>query len=266
MKMKKLVALILVAVISFPCTSKVAVYDGKPLTVDLPINRDVVIRFDEPQRVGASPSLTAKVSFKPSGNFVSLTALDDFGLDDVIFQGLNTGKVVYVRVRSLPEDSSFEDEIIIRSALDVAEKSETGKQSKTLNLTPREVLESFSRSIAQEFGVKYAIESALFSIRELPNTHLMQPVVGLYKKPYVDISPIKTFSGHGLLGTVFLLENKSTERLEINPAEIRGDWIALDMVSSDAVLRPNGKTLITLFHLRPLPRNINDVVLNGVLK
>lgn len=264
--MKKLVASILVAVISFPCIGKVVVYDGKPVTVDLPVNRDVVIRFDEPQRVGASSTLTAKVSFKPSGNFVAITALDDFGLDDVIFQGLNTGKVVYVRARSMPEDAYFEDEIVIRSALDSVDKGGEGKQSKTLNLTPREVLESFSRSIAQEFGVKHAIENALFPIRELPNTYLMQPVVGLYKKPYVDISPIKTFSGHGLLGTVFLLENKSADRLEIEPADIRGDWIALDMVSSDTVLRPNGKTLITLFHLRPLPRNINDVVLIGVLK
>lgn len=265
--MKKFILLVLGVVLSFPSLSKVAVYDGKPLSVDLPLNRDVVIRFDEPQRVGASPALKAKISFKPSGNFVSLTALEDFGLDDVIFQGLNTGKVVYFRAKSLPESSTFEDEIVVRTASSAVEKDTVDKASNpAINLTPREVLESFSRSIAQEFGVKYAVENSLFPIHELPNAHLIMPVVGLYKKPFVDISPIKTFSANGLFGTVFLLENKSSVELEVNPNDIRGDWIAFDMVSSDAVLRPQRKTLVTLFHVRALPRDINDVVLSGVIR
>ena len=264
--MKKLLVVGLLLT-SFCSVAKVAVFSSTPIDVDLPVGRDVVVRFDEPQRVGMSSKLKSIVAVRPAANFVTLKANSEFGTEEVLFQGVNSGAVVYVHFNYVAENVPFESEIIVRMI-----KDENGSRDKSseksinetpkINLSPREVAQSLTRSIAQEFGSKHAIEDSPFSIKELTSNYQFTPVKGLYKAPFVDVSPIKSFSGGGLIGTVFLFENKGSKDLLIDPNLFRGNWVGIDLLVSDTELAPNAKTLITLLHLKALPSDVKEVFAN----
>lgn len=261
--MKALFITVFLCCAVFPSYGRVALYGGKPVVIDLPLKKDVVLRFDEPQRVGASSEVKSKIKIRPNGNFVTLNTSVEEGISELIFQGLTTGKVVYVRAASKPVDSYYDDEITIRFLADQpADKNESNNTYS--NFSPREIVASLTRSMAQSFGVQYALEDAAIAVKNVPTHYKLAPVPGLYKQQGVLLSPIKTLHAGGVYGTAFLFENKSTEMVEIDPKKFRGKWIALDILSSDTVLRPSKKTIITLVHLKPLPTNINDVVLGGI--
>lgn len=242
---------------AFPSYCRVVIYNGKPLIIDLPIGKDVVIRFSEPQRVGASSQVKSSINIKPSGNYVTLSANSNEGLAELIFQGMNTGKVVYVRAKSKAENSYYDDEVVIRF---IEEEKKDEDKTVTTNLSPREVVASLARSIAQSFGVKYAIEDAAIPIKNVPTQYQLRPIPGLYKQQGVLVSPIKTFFGGGVYGTAFLFENRSNSPVELDPNKFRGDWIGMDILASDGVLRPTRKSIVTLIHLKPLPARIDDIV------
>ncbi|MEH6454901.1 MAG: DUF3438 family protein [Cocleimonas sp.] len=264
--MKKLLFLSLFLT-AFCSTAKVAVFNGSSIEVDLPLGRDVVVRFDEPQRVGMTPALKSIVTAKPAANFVTIKAMTEFDSEDVIFQGVVSGKVVYMHFNFVAENIPFESEVIVRTldntSISSSKKSNASSGDKPkVNLSPREVAQSLSRSIAQKFGAKHAIENSIFSIKELTSNYKLTPVQGLYRAPNIDVSPIKSFSGGGLIGTVFLVENNSRERLLIDPHLFRGDWVGIDLLVSDTELNPSAKTLITLLHIKALPADIAEIFPN----
>jgi hypothetical protein len=249
---------------AFCSTAKVAVFNGSPIDVDVPLGRDVVVRFDEPQRVGMSPVLKSVLTVRAASNYVTVKANSIFDSEEVIFQGVDSGKVVYMHFNYVVEGVPFESEVIVRSIEDSKVEASSNKnkdnvEKPKINLTPREVAQSLTRSIAQEFGAKHAIEDRPFSIKELTSNYKFTPVNGLYKAPFVDVSPIKSFSGGGLIGTVFLFENKGNENLLIDPNLFRGNWIGIDLLLSDTQLAPNSKALITLLHVKALPADIQEI-------
>lgn len=244
--------------------ARVAIFDGNPIEIYLSTTQrtGAVLRFDEPQRIGLPPELASSIQIRPSGNFVSIKLINEFD-GEIIFQGIDTGEVIYAKIQTVNEYETPDEEVIIRKHSVVAENSsETASDSvKPQNrLTPRETVEVLSRAVAQRFGPLHAIESTPFPIAESSRNYPPFPIEGLYRQAGINMTPVKTFTGGGLLGTVFIIENTSTEDVVIDPAKIRGKWIAVDLRSDEAILKKLNRALVTLIHVKPFPSDLNSIL------
>lgn len=248
---------------------RTVIFDGNPVDVYLFPDTDTVIRFDEPQRVGLPNSLAGHIAVRPAGNFVSLT-LSEEAEGEVIFQGLNSGSVVYIRVHVASGVGQADSEIVVRRTGGVSSStSEASNQEREdrleSTLQPRERVEALVRGIAQRFGPVHAIEDMPFPLIDVGRQYEAEPIQGLYRHPKVIMQPLRTYTGGGVYGTVFIFNNMGDSGITFDPSLLRGKWIALDVRSEDAVVRAKSKILVTLVHTRPLPNNLINLVIGREL-
>ena len=250
--------------ISFNSSGEVLLYSGKPIHIELPQSRDVLLKFNEPQRVGTSSHVKSKISLKPNGNYVSLNSSVDSGVFEIVFQGLKSGKVVYIKAHPKSRTNDYRDELTIKFPDEINIKNQDVEPKSSF--TPREVVASLARSIAQKYGKKEFIEDGLFSIRKLKSSYEQKSIPGLYKQSGVTVTPLDTYFGKGIYGTTFLVQNHLSKNLVIEPSKFRGNWIAIDLKASKTSLRQNEKAIITLFHTKKLPNNVNDIVYGAMFR
>lgn len=254
---------IMLYLVASSASARVAIFDGSPIEINLSTAQSTgaVIRFDEPQRIGLPPELASNIQVRPSGNYVSIKLINEFD-GEIIFQGIDTGEVIYARIHTVNEFESADEEIIIRKLSEASSLDNDGTENSpsSVKLTPREVVEVLGRGIAQRFGPLHAIESTPFPIIEHSRNYPPFPLNGLYRQQGVSMTPLKTFTGGGLLGTVFVIENLTQDDVIFDPSKLRGKWIAIDLRSDETILRKDNRALVTLIHVKPLPSNIESIL------
>lgn len=256
--MQKLVTLMLIlATMPFSAFSRVAVFDGRQQQVTVAQSVETILRFDEPQRTGVPASWKSVLKIRSSGNFVSVEPIEALtGVVDLVMQGTNTGEVTYIRLTAADPGREPDSEVIFRRAHPNDRQATEGETTISRSpLSPRETVEALVRGISQRFGPKHAIESSQFPISIDSRLYSDQPIPHMYRAPGLSFTALRTFTGGGVKGTVFRVKNVSTTEKQLEPGLIRGRWIAVDLRSSDTVLRPSQEILITLVHINAIPYN-----------
>lgn len=252
--------------------AKTLIFSGAPIEIYLAQNSRnaaTVVQFSEPQRIGITGGMAKLLTIRPSGTFVSILAEEGFEKGSAVFQGINSGKVTYIDF--LVTDAMPDDEVVIKRIEDgVNPKGNdiniNASSDQISALSPREQVAAFARAVAQRMGPISEIEDSPFPIKSVPRKYENIPVASMYARPGISMTPLKSYQAAGIYATVFLIVNDNDIPVAIDPNKIRGKWIAVDLLTSDAELRAHSKTLVTLFHVRALPNDTQQIPLNEALK
>lgn len=258
---------------SLTVQAKTLIFSGSPIEVYLAPNAKnaaTVLQFAEPQRIGVTGGMAKLLTIRPSGSFVSILAADGFEKGSAVFQGINSGKVTYI---DFSVTEGFPDDEVVIKRIEDGSSGKSGDSGNNVvavdpvsTLGPREQVAAFARAVAQRMGPISEIEDSPFPIKSVSRKYENTPVVSMYARPGISMSPLKTYQAAGLYATVFLIVNDNDVSIAVDPQKIRGKWIALDLLTKDAELRAHSKTLITLFHVRALPNDVQAIPLSEALK
>lgn len=192
--------------------SRSLIYEGVPVPIELPLNREVRIHLDESVEIGLPVALTAKLDVASVHGVVYLTALQSFSTQRLALKGTQSGRFVLLDVSATSDVEDVETVFIRTDGSKAAPDSPPSFTAVQL--------------------MRYVVRATLAPGRpkalppQIKRTLLAIPQDRLYREFAVDSRLLAAWRTDSFLALAIELGNQSSDAIALDPVEIRGVWHA----------------------------------------
>lgn len=206
-------------------STRMVAYRGVPVTIDLPLNQEIRVHFDESVEVGLPVALSAQLDVSSVHGIVYLTALQPFTSQRLALKGTQSGRFMLLDVVASPDSDTSRD-IVIR----------TDGATLVPDVQPSLTIAQLMRYIAQTTLAPRRPEPLPSRIKR---TVLALPADRIYRDFVVVSQLLAAWRTDSWLAIAIELRNQSDEAIALSPGDIAGSWIAVGFQHTR--LLPRGK-------------------------
>ncbi len=231
---------LIISSIGFANATAVAVWNKKPIDVELPIGKERIISFSDNVRLGVSKSLQSKIKVTNVAGSIYITALQKFPKSRLQVVFTSTGETALLDIYSINVDGEYEPEDL---------KIITAKEQEITVDQKVEQLKASSKVSIKEL-VQFASQDWFAPTRLKPHNNLIQerevskPVnldllfmgssAGLF-----DLKPLKEYSAGVYYLTAIGLRNRTAWGQQIKYSDI--DPYVTTISSQHTFVGPRGE-------------------------
>lgn len=216
-------------------------WDKKPLKITLPVNKERMISFPSPVRIGLPVDINSQLRTQINNNTVYWLAHEAFKSQRIEIRAID-GSVIYL-VDLQAKDKGASDESIQVIVKESPSNSNTSNQSthstESGNLLPRQKSSSYiqlTRFAAQQLYAPTRLLKNNQGIHRVPVNR--EPTTYLIHGEMVSAKPVAAWKRNSLYVTAIELQNLSRGLVTLDPRKIRGKWRAATFQYTQ--LRPRG--------------------------
>ncbi len=264
--MNRIIWLLVLLLTTAPTLAGTLIYNGKPLDIQIPKGKEIVVRFEEPQLVGRPSMSQSFIGAEAAGNYVVLSGVQETHSIRHIFRGVSSGQVIIASV-SVKEGVEAESEILVKSALKgvvstpVASDGNAGSGKKKGKISLDDRAKIVVRYVNQDHGPKSAIEPTPFPVRAFVSNYIGKQIRGLYRGGALIGTVKNTYKGGGMVAYIVLMENISKQHIEFDPRYVRGNWHSIQPWKTE--FRPGEAGVVLLMAEGSGKSPMLDVVVGG---
>ncbi len=206
-------------------THRSVIYQGVPIPVELPLNVESRVHFEESVEIGLPSALTLKLDVSSVHGVVYLTATQPFMRQRVALKGVQSGRFVLLDVSSTQAPGSVKD-LFIR-----ADES-SAPQIDSQPLTAAQVMRYVTRlTLAPRRPKSEGSTINRVAIAVAPNT--------IYRNVAVASTLLAAWRSNKWLAIAIELRNESDDSVRLSPHDVNGFWRSAGFLHTR--LLPRGK-------------------------
>ncbi len=245
------------------CQSSIAevdkrIWENMPLTIILPVNKEVRVTFPTDVNVQIPKELTANlVSLAPNQKIIYWTAKAPFDSSRILATSTDNDTVYLIDLIA-DEHSTMDDPVIIEDAdrIDANAGEETVERSfsSEAELTdPPEIL--LTRFAAQTLYAPRRLVPQSTDIAELHIDPIAVdfPLIQSQQGEQLHVHIVGAWSGYGRYLTAVLVINQSVEPVLINPGNVRGNFTHITAQHTDLGSAGTLKDRTTIYLISDVP-------------
>lgn len=250
--------------------AKTLLFNGIPLELTITKGDDYIFRFEEPMRVGMSPSLKQFMSVSSAEKYVVLSSSTDFVNQKVTFQGMDTAKPIDIRLSVVdgPIKNNDNEIIIKRATGQINNNNQTEKESLNNSRRNEKLLGDYkvtmSRFVFHDLelsGIGRIKETPEFKIKAIKTNYEDGNIQGLYRHGELDATIIRTYKSKYGYATSILLTNATSRKVIFDPTKMRGKWESV--IPYYWNMKPSESTVVIVIHQSPLNTSLYNLSLSN---
>jgi integrating conjugative element protein (TIGR03749 family) len=214
-----------------PPATEHRVWNKVPIPVNLPVGRERLILFPVPVRIGLPPELgTDALTTQIIGGTVYWKALKPFPAQRVQIQAQASGNLYLIDLSASASEQSTALEIVIPEQATTPAAPGLPGQAQ-VSATPAEPPKPKEQDYATLVRMAAQQLYAPARLRQLPEGVRIAPVGGeatklLLRGGAVEATPLAAWRSGSLHVTAVRLRNTEAQEAVLNPARLRGNWLA----------------------------------------
>ena len=212
-------------------------WDKKPLKITLPVNKERMITFPSPVKIGLPAEINSQLRTQINNNTVYWLAHEAFKSQRIEIRAIDGSVIYLVDLQAKNKGASDETiEVIIKTS---ADKGSDATTSQSANLAAKQNSPAYillTRFAAQQLYAPTRLLNNKHGIHRIPVNR--ESTTYLIHGAMISAKPVAAWKKQALYITAIELKNLSRDVISLDPRKIRGKWKAASFQYTD--LHPMG--------------------------